>query len=88
MCIIICYNVKNFVKLRVIKFYSDEVFLAVRLGMPEGYLLLTQERRGYRVKWLNTAIKILHFVAMIGTYAAFFEIILTAVRAVLNHLGF
>ena len=33
-------------------------------------------------------IKILHFVAMIGTYAAFFEIILTAVRAVLNHLGF
>ena len=79
---------EKFCEIACDKIYSDEVFLTVRLGIPEGYLLLTQERRGYRVKWLNTAIKILHFVAMIGTYAAFFEIILTAVRAVLNHLGF
>lgn len=40
------------------------------------------------MKWLNTAIKILHIVATVGTYAAVFEIILTALRAVLSLLGF
>ena len=40
------------------------------------------------MKWLNIAIKILHIVAVIGSYAAVFELILVAVRAVLTRLGF
>lgn len=40
------------------------------------------------MKWLNIVIKILHIMAVIGTYAAVFELILTAIRAVLSLLGF
>ncbi len=40
------------------------------------------------MKWLNLIIKILHILAVVGTYAAVFELLLTAVRAVLSFLGF
>lgn len=40
------------------------------------------------MRWLDIAIKVLHIVAIIGTYAALFEIVLTAIRAILSLLGF
>ena len=40
------------------------------------------------MKWLNLIIKILHIMAVVGTYAAVFELILTAIRAVLSFLGY
>ena len=40
------------------------------------------------MKWLDIAIKILHIVAIIGTYAALLEIVLTAIRAILSFLGY
>ena len=39
------------------------------------------------MKWLNLIIKILHILAVIGTYAAVFELIFTAILAVLSFLG-
>ena len=52
------------------------------------YLLLTLRKGVIRMKWLDIAIKILHIIAIIGTYAATFEALLTAIRAVLTFLGF
>ena len=40
------------------------------------------------MKWLDVAIKILHVVAVIGTYAAVLEVILTVIRVILSLLGF
>ena len=40
------------------------------------------------MKWLDIAIKILHIAAVIGTYAALLEALLTAIRAVLTLSGF
>ena len=40
------------------------------------------------MKWLTSIIKILHILAVIGTYAAVFEIILKALHALLSLLGF
>ena len=40
------------------------------------------------MKWLDLAIKVLHIIAIIGTYAALLEIVLTAIRAILSLLGF
>ena len=40
------------------------------------------------MKWLDIAIKILHIVAVIGTYAAVVELILTAIRAILSFFGY
>ena len=40
------------------------------------------------MKWLDFAIKILHIMAVIGTYAAVIEAILTIIRAVLSFLGY
>ena len=51
-------------------------------------LLLTLRKGVMRMKWLDIAIKILHIIAVIGTYAAIFEALLTAIRAVLSFLGY
>ena len=40
------------------------------------------------MKWLDFAIKALHFVAVTGTYAALLEALLTVIRALLSLLGF
>ena len=40
------------------------------------------------MKWLNLIIKILHIMAVAGTYAAVFESLLKAIRAILSFLGF
>ena len=40
------------------------------------------------MKRLDLIIKILHIMTVLGTYAAFFEILLKAIRIVLSLLGF
>ena len=55
------------------------------LGRP---LLAVKERRWMSVKWLDLTIKLLHVVAIIGTYAAVLEILLKVVHAMLSFLGY
>lgn len=71
----------------------DKIFC--RRGIPRlvgcfrrEYLLLTLRKGVIRMKWLDIAIKILHIVAVIGTYAAVVELILTAIRAILSFFGY
>ena len=72
----------------MIKYFAGEAF-RVRMGcFRREYLLLTLRKGVIRMKWLDIAIKILHIVAVIGTYAAVVELILTAIRAILSLLGF
>lgn len=40
------------------------------------------------MKWLDFAIKMLHIIAVAGTYAALLEIVLTVVRAILSFFGY
>ena len=74
-------------RMRVIEEPAGEAF-RVRWGCFGERLLLTVRKGVMRMKWLNLIIKILHILAVIGTYAAVFELILTAIRAVLSFLGF
>ncbi|MBQ9433405.1 MAG: hypothetical protein IJU26_04225 [Synergistaceae bacterium] len=73
--------------MRMVEYFSGEAF-RVWMGCFREYLLLTLRKGVMRMKWLNLIIKILHIMAVVGTYAAVFELILTAIRAVLSFLGY
>lgn len=70
------------------RIFAGEAFPRFGWGCFREYLLLTLRKGVIRMKWLNLIIKILHIMAVVGTYAAVFELILTAIRAVLSFLGF
>ena len=69
------------------RIFTGEAF-RVWWGCFREYLLLTLRKGVMRMKWLDLAIKILHIVAIIGTYAALLEIVLTAIRAILSFFGY
>ena len=72
----------------MIKYFAGEAFRVLVGCFRREYLLLTLRKGVMRMKWLNLIIKILHIMAVVGTYAAVFELILTAIRAVLSFLGY
>lgn len=74
-------------RIRMIKYFAGEAF-RVLVGMLQGVSPPDVRKGVMRMKWLDIAIKILHIVAVIGTYAALLEIVLTAIRAILSLFGF
>ena len=71
----------------MVEYFAGEAF-RVWWGCFGERLLLTLRKGVMRMKWLNLIIKILHILAVVGTYAAVFELLLKAVSAILSFLGF